>query len=328
MDNITHSKIIVGSVSNSIDIAKIYGNLKLKNLYLLNIIGEFLTKGYDLSFTNRKKLESLHNLIKYNDSTICNYNKKDLTSFKGIKYCKDCNDSQVNNITLKSTFKLPIVSDNDITITENYNFKVEDFKSIFFDPNDSSPNIVKITSVPTGQLLYDGNIITEDFEFNIDESSKLIYSLTNTTFPITDNFTFKISNNQLNPLFSNMATFTINIGAAVNQPPSQVGNNSRTILNAATYTFTVDDFTTQTTPAYQDPEGDPAFELRITSLPTDGQLRFNNVPVTLNQIIPFQGTPSINAGDLVYVAEQNSPNADVEAFDFQIADSGSNVFVG
>ena len=235
-----------------------------------------------------------------------------------------------NNTSRQSDINIiPTVSDSSITITDNYVFKNEDFTNDFITSDTSVPNVVRIVTLPTqGIIKFDNTPVTINFEFNIISVDKLTYTLTNETSPIVESFEFQTSNNNKNTYFSNMATFTFNIDAYVNLPPTSVGDNSLTIDNASTYTFTVADFTSSTTPAYSDPEGDDAANLKVLTLPDDGNLQFNNIDVTLNQIIPFIGSVSITSGALKYIASQTNESSDVENFTFEISDSGSNIFVG
>ena len=126
-----------------------------------------------------------------------------------------------------------------------------------------------------------------------------------------------------------MALFTITTTAYVNQPPSAVGDNSITIDYAATHVFTTANFTTETTPVYADPEGNPAAQLKITSLPATGTLKFNGVAVTVNDIVAMTGTaPTVASGALTYEADPGTTTAYADTFNFEIADSGSGTFVG
>lgn len=249
----------------------------------------------------------------------------DIKSYNEVKNFK----SSFNNISLNTGSIIPYVDDNNVTILRNYIFKYLDFTKNFTTSDNSDPNKVRIVTLPTqGIIQFDNNPVTINFEFDIININKLVYILTNKTSPIIESFKFQTSNNNINTYFSNMATFTFNIDAYVNLPPTAVGDNSITIDNASTYTFTAADFTTATTPAYSDPEGDSAANLKVLTLPDDGTLQFNNVDVTLNQIIPFEGATSITSGALKYIASQSNTNADVENFNFEISDSGSNTFVG
>lgn len=120
-----------------------------------------------------------------------------------------------------------------------------------------------------------------------------------------------------------MANFAITVNARINLPPSEVGDNSLSTAHATTITFTADDFTTNTTPPYADPEGDAAANLRVLTLPANGDLELGGVAVTLNQIIPFT---SIVAGQLTYVPDAALTTLRTVNFTFEIADAGSGQY--
>lgn len=122
-----------------------------------------------------------------------------------------------------------------------------------------------------------------------------------------------------------MANFNVTINAVVNQPPSAVGDNSLTTNHATSIVFTTADFTTNTTPPYADPEGDPAQNLRVLTLPANGILNLNSVAVTINQIIPFT---DIAAGNFTYDPDPSLTSQRTVIFSFEIADSGSGQYVG
>jgi hypothetical protein len=134
---------------------------------------------------------------------------------------------------------------------------------------------------------------------------------------------FKISDNNQNKLYSNMATVTINIGAYVNLAPSQVGDLSISMNHAAIRIFNRADFTTGLNPPYQDPEGDAPSKLRILSLPVSGVLKLNGGAVGANQEISFADIDSA-----LFVYESDSSNTEVinTDFDFAISDTGSGNF--
>lgn len=120
-----------------------------------------------------------------------------------------------------------------------------------------------------------------------------------------------------------MATFTINTSAYVNLAPSQVGDGSASTSFGTTYTFTRADFTTLTTPVYADPEGDPAGNLRVLSLPSTGELQYNSVAVTINQVIAFT---DIDSGLFTYVPDNGTTSSYIDNFTFEIADTGSGSY--
>lgn len=138
------------------------------------------------------------------------------------------------------------------------------------------------------------------------------------------NYTIRFKNINVNNFFREMATFNVNINAQNNLPPSEVGDGDVTTNHATTVVFTRADFTTNTVPPYADPEGDAAGLLKVLSLPSGGDLKFNGIDVVLNQIIDFN---DIDAGLLTYDPEPTTTTARVEQFDFAIADTGSLTFV-
>lgn len=122
-----------------------------------------------------------------------------------------------------------------------------------------------------------------------------------------------------------MALFTVTTNEYTNQPPSQVGNNTISTNYGVTKVFTRANFTTETTPPYTDPEGDTAFQLKVISLPATGTLQLNGVNVSLNQVINFT---DIDAGLFTYVPDNGITTSYNANFNFEIADSGSGIFVG
>ena len=117
-----------------------------------------------------------------------------------------------------------------------------------------------------------------------------------------------------------MALFTMTTSAYVNQPPSVVGDGAAVTNYGVTYTFTRADFTTDTTPAYSDPEGDAASNLRVLSLTSTGTLEYNNVSVTINQVISFA---DIDSGLFTYVPDNGTTSSYDDTFTFEISDVGS-----
>jgi hypothetical protein len=118
---------------------------------------------------------------------------------------------------------------------------------------------------------------------------------------------------------NNMGIITMNSGAYVNLPPDNVGNNTIGIANRATYVYTLADFTTNTTPAYSDPEGDPVDALRVDSLPADGVVKLSGVAVIATDVIPVA---SITGGLLTFEAPNQDP-LDTDTWNFSLRDTGS-----
>lgn len=203
-------------------------------------------------------------------------------------------------------------------------FKILDFTTEYYDKENDKPfDVIILSNTQYGVLSFDNKIVKSNFVFNINDVDKLKY--TRSSFEdYTENINFKTSDNNPNKLYSNMATFTINVNAYVNLPPNQLGDNELTTNHAQTVIFTRPDFTTNTTPPYQDPENNPAFKLKIKSLPTEGLLKYNNINITLNQEILFS---DIDLGLLTYTPSSNNNAYEID-FNFDIADTGSQQFSG
>lgn len=201
-------------------------------------------------------------------------------------------------------------------------FKKLDFTTNYFDKEGDLPYEVTILNdVSYGALLYNNKIVKAPFIFNINNVDKFQYMRVS-PLEYTEEINFKTSDNNLNKLYSEMATMTINVSAKVNEPPI-IGDNEVDIEYDATYIFTQDDFTTNTTPPYNDPEGNPPYKLKILSLPLTGTFLFNNTSISVNQEILFT---DINAGLLRILGSKADINGETLNFTFTISDTGSQIY--
>ncbi len=121
-----------------------------------------------------------------------------------------------------------------------------------------------------------------------------------------------------------MATFTINIQVPINLPPSVVGNF---VLNVTTevesYILTSAMFTTGTTPPYEDPENDPPFKVRFDTLPTNGVVVFDGIPIVEGLEVLIS---DIEAEKLVYFTDPLLEQDTTIDFQFSVSDTGSEQF--
>mgnify|MGYP000268288445 CR=1 FL=1 len=308
MDNILLYDILVGSVSKGLKKAKSKGSLELYDLHLLSIFGKLLNDfNSTLTLEEKSCLEQAIRDLQYKNSYICNY-----------KHSIGITGNNIVNIK-------PIITNTTINIPDlTYNFKFINFTSTFTDVNNDLPDKIRITSLPIeGNLKYNGSDVSINDEFTSSQITSLLYTWTD-YLNKSDSFTYQVSdNNENNPLFSDMATMTLNITAHVNLPPSQVGILSLNIENSTIYTFTTDNFTVDTTPIYLDPDGDNPENLKITSLPTNGSLEKDGITLVLNDIISFS---DIALGKLNYVSDSLNKTSHTGVFNFSISDEGSHQF--
>lgn len=115
----------------------------------------------------------------------------------------------------------------------------------------------------------------------------------------------------------------INVVPENNQPPSRVGDGYERFDLGVSKVFSVDMFTTKTTPQYQDPENDKPFELKILSLPNIGRLTYKGNICAVNDIIPMI---DIGLGLLRYEDMGNANLQSTVVFQFAVSDVGSKKF--
>lgn len=117
--------------------------------------------------------------------------------------------------------------------------------------------------------------------------------------------------------------YTITNTGSTNARPSAIGANTISVSFEGEHIFTVANFTTETTPPYEDPEDDALSYIKILTLPLHGELQVDTVAISAGTIV---SAGVIAAGNLKYVA-QNPGSAFAEtlpAFAFDVADVGSN----
>ena len=122
--------------------------------------------------------------------------------------------------------------------------------------------------------------------------------------------------------------YTITNSGSLNSRPTQIGANEVATTYGTSYVFTLADFTTGTTPAYSDPEGDAMSYIKILTLPSQGELHVNDVAVVAGTLVT---AGVIDTGNLKYVP-LSAPTVVVIGerlhFDFDCADAGSNALSG
>jgi len=218
---------------------------------------------------------------------------------------------------------------------EVYTFVLNDFTvnttPPYLDPEGDAVDKLKVLTLPTiGVLNLNGVpvIINDEITASSIDASLFTYTAdvgTETSY-VDQDFTFDLSDVG-SLIFSSLLTgvITFKVGAKVNLPPSVVGDGTETISYGQTLVFTRAMLTSSLVPPYSDPEGDAAGQLRITIPPENGNLLYAGTVVVSNDIIPFT---DIDLGQLVYVPDSGIIILTDIEFSFEIADTGSNQFVG
>jgi hypothetical protein len=226
---------------------------------------------------------------------------------------------------------------NSVTVQNNVThvFTLDNFTTEttppYSDPENDPLSYVKIKTISSDQGKFKLNGV--DVNVNDTISSGNISSGNFTYVQDTPNsgdanndfFSFDIADSGSNSLSGlSIGYFTVYILEKENEPASSVGDNTLSTPYATTITFSKADFTSGTTPAYADPEGDAASQLKILSLPLSGLLKYNNTDVSVNQVISFN---EIASGYFQYVPDVVEIGLQQESFNFAIADAGSGIFV-
>tara|TARA_R110000796_G_scaffold181330_1_gene297943 strand:- start:90568 stop:91293 length:726 start_codon:yes stop_codon:yes gene_type:complete len=191
----------------------------------------------------------------------------------------------------------------------------------YSDPEDDALSYIKILSLPaTGTLKIDGvdAILGDQVSSGQISTGNLTYVSAG-----AGDFTFEfdaadVGSNSLSGLSTGI--ITMSVATAINLPPSAVGDNTLAAAYGDSITFTVANFTSETTPSYADPEGDAASLVKILTLPADGTLVFNGIDVIVNQEMTVS---EIASGYLVYNPDLAITILQSLTFDFSVADAGS-----
>lgn len=214
---------------------------------------------------------------------------------------------------------------------ELYVFSVADFTTNtnppYSDPEGDALENVKIVTLPTqgvlnlsavpvtpGQNITENNIALGNLTYQADVAATAGYTDTAMTFSVSDVGSSTFSST--NPL-------SFIVDAQANQPPSEVGDGTATIPYGTTLVFTSAMFTSGTTPPYADPEGDPASNLKILTLPTLGKIKYNGVNIFAGDVIALS---DVDLGLLTYVPDNADTDGDVQGFTFQVSDTGSQTY--
>lgn len=121
--------------------------------------------------------------------------------------------------------------------------------------------------------------------------------------------------------------YTVTNGGLQNGRPTAIGSVSIPVDFGNTHIFTIANFTTETSPAYSDPENDPLAYIKILSLPPFGTLSVTGIifqAITVGTIIQ---AATISSGNLLYTPSVQ-PEGYTAAFKFDAADTGSSSLSG
>ncbi len=323
---LTQKKVVLGSTLKAINSAKRTGNLDLKAIKVANIIKKLrenvitdnpcVNRALDRLFTN---VQRKYKLCNYRDKVINNLNTNMATYTINIS-------AQINQSATFGDGASAIPYGTNLVFTRA--LLTTSLSPAYSDPEGDPALNFRVDTLPVdGTLNLNGVAVLtgQVISYSDIDAGLLVYnsSLVDTDGDI-ESFDFNIADAGSTNFATTGATYTITIQPQINQPPSQLGDGESTIAYGASLTFTRALLTTMLVPAYVDPEGDAAQNLRVNALPIRGTLELNGTPISAGQVISFL---DIDASLLIYQPDLADTDGDQVTFDFSVSDVGSGQFI-
>jgi VCBS repeat-containing protein len=210
------------------------------------------------------------------------------------------------------TFDVTPVNDAPVAVDDSYSVNEDVSLGVNIPPIGVLHNDTDVDGDPLTSILVDP---ASHGTVSLNPDGTFLYT-PDANFNGTDTFTYKANDGLAD---SNIATVTINVGS-VNDAPAGTDHTVSGQLNTP-YAFTIADF------GFSDPDdaGSNAgannfFAVKITTLPANGLLLDNGVPVTTAGT--FVSAADIAAGLLVFFPAPGQSGAHYGDFTFQVQDDG------
>lgn len=338
MITIPSEQILITSLNKAVNLSKSTGKLDLKILYIYILHMKYIefTEGKEEFNTINKDLKDKVALLKYKyPHIICDY-KLDI----------DINP-EAEPINTPPTVDDVVI---DLEGEFIYKFKIEDFTSNYHDAEFNPYNKVKITPPPISsgppaskvelyRIVSSGSgtdilPITNTIEISVQDIPSLRYVSKHYNPNIDDInknetdyiITFKISDRSpLGDLYSIDHTVTlVNSEYQVNYPPT-IGDIFIEADNNVTTILTLNMFTAQMTPPYNDPENDLLDAIRIDHISNTNQGVFliNGIPAVVGDIITRE---DLNNNVFTHVGN-SAETLSGDSIEFSARDEGSQQWV-
>lgn len=241
-------------------------------------------------------------------------------------------DKNINGRPINSGYNIIALENREVYTYTVSNFTTETSPQ-YEDPEGDPLSYIKVRSLPAfGTLTINDpvlnlsrNVVLDELIYVADISSgNFRYLSDQVDNSYTDNWYFDVADTGSQTLGGfQKAYIQSNVAQIVNNPPDAVGDGSRTTAHGAAIVFSASNFTSETSPQYNDPEGDAPYKLKILDLPSSGILLYNGLNATVNQEILLS---EVEAGYLVYVPDNIITSAHSVIFNFAISDVGSQEF--
>ena len=179
------------------------------------------------------------------------------------------------------------------------------------DIDDGDPELTQVLTFILAQTATTGNIAFDVPPAMDASSGNLTYSLTANTYG-TATFSVVLKDDGPDQAVSTAKEFTLTVNA-INHPPTGA-NETITMDEDAIYNFAATDF------SFSDIDGQTFSGIQVISLPTDGELNYNGVPVVIDQ----------RCNDITKLAFTPTPDENgtgYATFNFKVQDSNGDISV-
>lgn len=341
-----NNQTLVASTSQAINKAKLNGVLKLRTVYIFQLLDYYINftqytinSGSELYTESNEFLRGcIKKLVYGNPNTLCNYKLTTDLTIPNISIIEDPNDnvnvdsnSDSDNSggdnTEHSNNTAPTVSGTTIDIGESntYSFVVSDFTTNFQDAeNDTYRNVILYLNGVSGIFKYNNVVIDSTLEIPVANVVNLEYTRA-AVDAFSEPLTFRISDDNAYSLNSIVTTNTLTGDLVVVNQPATIGDNTIVVDNRTLTTLTLAMFTTQLTPPYDDPEGDliDAIRVDIISVSNVGIFYYNATPIVEGLIISKE---DLIAGLFTHEGPEED-TIETDVFTFSARDEGSQIWV-
>jgi len=308
-----NANVFVSSMLRTDKRFKYYGEGPIANISLLKMIYKYAC--YSETYECLQKLDAMVSVLQQSDPDIC------MNVLSGGGFFPE--DSPEVDQPDNASNTAPTVDGNTVTVsTETYTFAASEFLVNFADADGDGSGDIVIKTLPAGggTLTYSSVAVTIGQVISQANIPNLVYTR-NVDTPYGDSFTWTVFDDNQIPQQSAAATMTVTVLANTENAPAVIGDNTIYPANRVETILTLAMFTTDTTAAYSDAEGDLLDAIKIIeiSLENTGVFYIEGSPIVVGDIITRE---QMNAGDFKHVGpDQDAISSDV--FEFQGRDEGS-----
>lgn len=309
-----NAQIYTSSVAKVTSRLEVYGTGDLADISLLKLCYKYSC--YASDYETIQKMDKIVSDLQMKDNDIC-------IDYSNGNFLPSSVSTVIDSTDVTNT--APVVSAGGVNLGPDdqfYTFKLSDFTNGFSDADGHGPGKIVLKGLSSGSLNYDESpaIIGQV----IYDPSLLVYDRLQPQSYI-DSFLFSIFDDYVDgALESNSASMVINSADATNLPPV-VGDNTVYSSNRIITVLTLEMFTSQLAPPYNDPEGDLIDAIRIdeVSQANQGVYALNGVPVIEGDIITRE---DLSAGLFTHEgADVDTVSSDT--LSFSARDEGSLIWV-